>query len=337
MRALIKFFVIVIILISCVEKIVSNVTPTQIIVESSDPFQKAVNDSKSTDPYVRRQAAEQFGSLRDPRGIPYLRNLLKDENPFVRQTAVDSLGLLRAKEVIDDILDVLKNDKELQVRQSAVIALGYIGSTEEKVVSLLTNILKDENESTSIKYAVCNTFSILRSTYPVSVLINLFESSEDIDLKKTIIYTLGKIAHPDGIAVLRDNIEKYVKNEELIQDIIKVLVEVSDKTSVEKFKMLYSTTSISLNVKFYLAYALAKLNKDTTVLPIIKNSLKSTNENIKNLAIDAIRIIGDKESLTLLKEMQRKETSPYTKQLLDLAIKQLEAKYSSQILPQQKR
>lgn len=302
-----------------------------------EPFEEAVNNLKNPDPYLRRQAAEQLGALRDLRAVPHLKKLLKDENPFVRQAAVDSLGLLRSKEALDDILYVLKNDKDPQVRQSAVIALGYIGSTDEKVVSLLTEILKDDNESSSIKYAVCNTFSILRSTYPVEVLVNLLYKSEDNDLKRAIIYTLGKIAHPDGTKALRANIDRHVNNEEVLKDLIKVLVELSDRDSIDKFKLLYSTSNISPNVRFYLAYGLAKLNKDTTVLPVIKNSLKSTDENIKNLAIDAIRIIGDRESLILLKDMQKKETSPYTKQLLELAIKQLEVKYSSQNLPQQKR
>lgn len=313
---------------------------SQTIVEQQqriDPFEEAIDNLKSPDPYVRRQAAEQLGNLRDPKAIPHLKKLLTDENPFVRQTAVDSLGLIRSKEVLDDILFVLSNDKEVQVRQSAVVALGYIGSTDEKVVSLLTKLLEDENESLSIKYAVCNTLSILRSTQPVSVLIDLFENTQDISLKKAVIYTLGKITHPDGITALRNSIERNVKNEELLKDIVRVLIDISDKESVEKFKLLYSTTGISLNLKFYLAYGLAKLNKDTSVLPLIKNSLKSSNEEVKNLAIDAIRFIGDKESLILLKEMQKKETSPYTKQLIELAIKQLEIKYPTQTLPQQKR
>ncbi|MCS7232429.1 MAG: HEAT repeat domain-containing protein, partial [Elusimicrobiota bacterium] len=229
-----------------------------------DPFEEAVKNSQSSDPYIRRQAAEQFGVLRDLRAIPHLKRLLKDENPFVRQTSVDSLGLLRAKEVLDDILYVLINDKELQVRQSAIVALGYIGISDFKVVSPLINILKDEKESYALKYAACNTLSILRSTQAVGVLVELLETAEDINLKKSIIYTLGKISHPDGISALRDSIEKNLQNEAIIADIVKVLVEVSDVGFINKFKVFYSTPTISLKTKFYFAYALAKLAKDTS-------------------------------------------------------------------------
>ncbi|MFN3551164.1 MAG: HEAT repeat domain-containing protein, partial [Endomicrobiia bacterium] len=57
-----------------------------------DPFDEAIKNVSSSDPYIRRQAAEQLGMLKDPRAIVYLKKLLKDENPYVRQTAVDSLG-----------------------------------------------------------------------------------------------------------------------------------------------------------------------------------------------------------------------------------------------------
>jgi len=73
------------------QEIVSSTT----IVEQVNPFEQAIKDSTSSDPYTRRRAAEQFGTLRDVRAVPYLKKLLKDNNPFVRQAAVDSLGLLR--------------------------------------------------------------------------------------------------------------------------------------------------------------------------------------------------------------------------------------------------
>lgn len=333
MHIIIRFLV-VLLIISCSIFSQENINETQ-KVKVIDPFEEAVNNSKSYDPYIRRQAAEQFGVLRDQRALPYLKILLKDENPFVRQAALDSLGLLRAKEAIDDILYVLINDKEPQVRQSAVVAFGYIGIVEDKVIDPLIDILRDEKEINALKYAVCNTLSILRSTKAVSALVELL-NTQDINLRRSVVYTLGKISHPDGIKALRDSIEKNLENEAVVSDIIKVLVEVSDVVSLEKFKVLYSTPSISQSVKFYLAYALAKLEKDTKVINIIKSALKSSQEEIKNLAIDAIRFIGDKESLDLLKEMQKKETSAYTKQLLEIAIKQLEQKYPPSQKQQQK-
>lgn len=289
-----------------------------------DPFDQAIKNLQSTDPYIRRAAAEQLGSLRNPKAIPYLKTLLKDENVFVRQTAVESLGLLRCVECIDDILDVIRRDKEIQVKQSAVVALGYIGVSDEKVVTTLIDAL--QKEVPAVKYAICNTFSILRSTLTIPVLTELL-LSEDPNLQRSAIYALGRISHPDSISALRNIIDKNLNNETILIDVIRILTELVDTQAIEKFKFLYSTSTVTEKVKIYSAFALAKLAKDNSVLPTVKKMLQSKDENIKNSAIDAIRFIGDKESLTLLKQMIKTETSPYTKQMLEIAIKQLEAKF----------
>ncbi len=305
-------------------KTVAQLSSQEQQLQQIDPFEQAVKDSSSSDPYVRRRAAEQFGSLRDTKAVIYLRKMLKDENPFVRQTAVDSLGLLRAKEVVNDIIELLKTDKETQVRQSAIVALGYIG--DPSCVDTLIEILKDENEPAAVKYSVCNTLGILRSTQAVSSLQGLI-NSEDLNLRRSVIYTLSKIANSESISILRDAIDTNINNEQILIDLLKILADLNDNDSVAKFKLLYSTTTTTAKIKFYSAYGLAKVAKDKTVLPTIKAALKSKDESIKNNAIDAIRFIGDSESLILLKEMQKTETSPYTKQLLSMAIKQLETKY----------
>ena len=302
------------------QEVVSSTT----IVEQVNPFEQAVKDSTSSDPYTRRRSAEQFGTLRDVRAVPYLKKLLKDNNPFVRQAAVDSLGLLRTRDAVDEIVNVLETDNEVQVRQSAVVALGYIG--DPKVVSVLTKILKSETELPAVKYAVCNTLSILRSTESVPVLVDLINVS-DKNLRKSVIYALGKISHPESVKALREAIDKNLNDEFVVVDIIRNLVDMGDKDSVEKFKVLYSTPVVSQKVKFYSAYALAKLQKDNTVLPTIKKELANKDDNIRQLAVDAIRFIGDKESLTILKKMKETESSVYIKQWIDIAIKQLETKF----------
>ncbi len=298
--------------------------PTTVGTEQVDIFEQAVKDSTSPDPYTRRRAAEQFGTLRDIRAVPYLKKLLKDENPFVRQQAVDSLGLLRTREAVDEIVDVLKTDKEAQVRQSAVVALGYIG--EPKVVPVLTEILKSEKETPAVKYAICNTLSILKSTECIPVLVELI-TTPDKNLRRSVIYALGKIPHSDSIKALREAIDENLDDEFIVVDIIRNLVDIGDKDSVEKFKVLYSTPLVSQKIKFYSAYGIAKLQKDTSVLPTIKKELVNKDDTIRQLAVDAIRFIGDRESLTMLKKMKETETSAYIKQWIDVAIKQLEAKF----------
>lgn len=331
---MVMFIFYCIVVFSVLTPLIGQVKESTAVVQSEEqisPFDKAVKDIQSTDPYIRRQAAEQLGMLRDIRAVPYLKKLLKDENPFVRQAAVDSLGLLRAQDALDDILNIIATDKEVQVRQSAIVSLGYIAISDKKVIDSLINVLEKE-EPVQLKYAACNTLSILRSTEPIPVLRKL-TSSEDVNLQRAAVYALGKISHPDSISALRETLEKNLANESLSVDIIRFLVDLGDKDSVEKFKLIYSTTIVSERTKFFAAYGIAKLSQDTSVLPIIKKNLKSSDEMIKNSAVEAAGIIGDKECLNILLEMQKVERSPYTKLLIDTAITRLKNKYPS-VTPQ---
>lgn len=308
----------------CIIIIILGLSSYFVCSQPQDVFEEAVKNVSNPDPFIRRQAAEQLGSLRDAKAIPYLKKLLKDENPFVRQTAVDSLGFLRAKEIIPDLINLLKTEKDPQVKQSIIVSFGYIGSLEP--LNILTQILTDPKESLSVKYAVCNTLGILRSTTTIEVLASLLKD-ENIDLKRSAAYALGKIPHPDSYKYLREIIEENLTNENILIDLIRILTDANDKESVEKFKIVYSTNITTQKAKFYAACGLAKIEKDNSVLPLIKKFLSSSDENVKNYAIDAVRFIGDRESLNILKNMMSKETSPYTKMLLEIAIKQLEAKY----------
>ncbi len=289
--------------------------------EQVDMFQKAVENSVNSDPYIRRQAAEQFGMLRDPRGIPYLKKMLEDENPFVRQAAVDSLGLLRDRDSVQDIIKILLTDKEPQVRQSAAVALGYIG--DMSAVGPLTKVLSSTDTPQAVRYAACNTLGVLRSTESIPVLISLL-SEEDMNLRRSVVHTLRRIPHPDGISALRSLLEQE-KDENIIVDVIVGLVEFNDKDSIERFKILYSTHT-SKKVKFYSAAGLAKLAGDKTVLPVIKSSLKDTDERIKITAIEAAGFVGDRETLNILKSMLSQEQNPYIKEVLKISISRLETK-----------
>lgn len=313
-----------------VEPLISQVRKAETTVSAEEqlsPFDKAVKDLSSSDPFVRRQAAEQLGMLREIRAVPYLKKLLQDENPFVRQTAVEQLGLLRAADAIDDIIKVLKTDKEIQVRQSAVVSLGYIGVANEKVIRSLIELLQSD-VAPQLKYATCNTLSILRSTEPIPVLVELL-SSNDVNLRRSAVYALGKISHPDSISALRLALEKNIDDEVIASDIIRFLVDFGDKESVDKFKIIYSTRQVSDKVKFYLAYGIAKLSQDTTVLPVVKKGLRSSDETIKNAAIEAVGFIGDRECLNILSDMKKTEMSPYVKSLLEISITRLKNKYQS--------
>ena len=118
----------------------------------ADPLSDNIAKLKNADPSIRRQAAEALGMLRNSSAVEPLRSALKDNNAFVRSAAVESLGLMRAGAASKDIADILHKDQQESVRQSAAVALNYIG--DPATIPDLIAALKDTSDGT--RFAAAN-------------------------------------------------------------------------------------------------------------------------------------------------------------------------------------
>ncbi|RLI63355.1 MAG: hypothetical protein DRO63_08560, partial [Candidatus Gerdarchaeota archaeon] len=81
---------------------------------------------KDKDPAVRRNAAEMLGRSMDPRATKPLIKLLQAEQIHeVRRAIVLSLSLLGGDEVLEVLLEVLKNDDDSETRRNAAGGLRF--------------------------------------------------------------------------------------------------------------------------------------------------------------------------------------------------------------------
>jgi len=99
------------------------------------------------DAEVRRSAAKALARMHPVEAIESLAQALKDPSLGVRLDAGYALG--RIGEPAIDVLIKARHDEDSKVRDSAVAALGNIGGKE--VISQLISILRDENEEPTVK------------------------------------------------------------------------------------------------------------------------------------------------------------------------------------------
>jgi HEAT repeat protein len=283
-----------------------------------DPFEEAVKNFKSSDPYVKIPAIDKFIVLRDMRAIPYLKKGLKDKNTFVRQRSLEALGSLRAVDAVEDIANVLLTDKDPAVQQSAVGALGVIGSPS--ALPALHQVLKSSSTAVFVRYAICEKLKIFKSTTSVPVLVSILKE-DDVKLKRSAVMALNSINHEDVLPTLRKLLDTE-KDEDFVCDIIQFLTARNDTQSLSKIKTYLKNPSEK--IKIYSAISIAKLGKDPDSVPILKNNLNHPNPVIKNMVIEAIGFVGDKETLEILKTMLDKEQDFYIKEMLKISIFRIE-------------
>jgi len=91
---------------------------------------------KNENPFVRRNAAEALGEIKDSSAVKPLIDTLKDNDLIVRRNAAKALGKIKDSSAEEPLTSALK-DESPAVRRNAAIALREMGKPEAIVVDIL--------------------------------------------------------------------------------------------------------------------------------------------------------------------------------------------------------
>lgn len=108
----------------------------------------AIPALKDTDEMVRATATSAVVFLPSAEAAQVLIPMLSDKQPFVRKEAAYALGVVRDKSATSSLLRLLEKEKDLEIKSSAVIAIGEIGDTSavETLNKRLSERPKEETE-----------------------------------------------------------------------------------------------------------------------------------------------------------------------------------------------
>jgi len=170
-----------------------------------------ISSLSSTDPNIRRLAAESLGNLgqTSPKVITALINTLhNDPNADVRYAAASDLVQLPeiTSEVVTALINALRIDPDSHV-QEKLGSLGYSGQVPTKVVAILTNTLQND-PSFRVRLVVALSLGRLRQVPPevITILINTLYNDPDTDVRRAAAESLGGsgLASPEVITALID-------------------------------------------------------------------------------------------------------------------------------------
>lgn len=174
----------------------------------------------NTNPSVKQSAILSLGVLGHKDAVPLLtdilndtpagRNLLKERNgiqDLPRAFAAIALGYIGAPESISTLHDVItKNDNsEIDIRSSAILALGMFDEGKEEIVPFLMDLLKDEKLDRTTRAQVPISLGRLGDVADPAIneLLNLLKGRKtDIRLEESACIALGQLAGPSDQKVI---------------------------------------------------------------------------------------------------------------------------------------
>jgi HEAT repeat protein len=158
--------------------------------------------------YVIRNAIFVLGSLRDQGGIMALRLRINDQDIRIRREIISSLEKIGGEDSID-LLIVMAEDRDREIREAALGALGMVGTPE--YAPLVIDLTK-KNPTDSIRAVAA--LGKIGGTEARTFLGGLLEDEESLnnvaagkvsreDLRAAIVRALGNIGDAESISKIR--------------------------------------------------------------------------------------------------------------------------------------
>jgi len=206
----------------------------------------------------------------------------EDKDLMVRATAVLALGKSRDKNIIPVLREVFKSDKKSEARDVASLSACIQGdeSDVKNIASLALGIMGDES--------VLNDFK--------SILANQKASSQEIISQSYTALSLGYIKNNDSIEILKEILNRPNKpNNELQCSALLSLGNLQDKSLIPFISKILTDLSRNDSVRSYAALALGRI-KDPAALPELRKALQDKKSSVRASAAIALGLIESIEA-----------------------------------------
>ncbi len=182
-----------------------------------DDIKAALGNSNLT---VQQSAILSLGVLGSAEAVPTLIEIMKDTQEgrtllkergtiqsLQRAFAAVALGYIGAPETVEVLMDVVKNEKnsEIDLRSSAILALGLFSERREEIVKFLEEQLDDKKMDRTTRAQIPVSLGRLGAAAEPTVpaLLKLLKSKKtDIRLEESCVIALGELAKPEDKEVL---------------------------------------------------------------------------------------------------------------------------------------
>lgn len=246
---------------------------------------------------VQNKTVDLIVKIKHPDTIKYLIPALKDESEYARRSAVEVLNEICNPDSVKDLLNAIKDD-DWWVRSRAGDALAEIGGP--KVVSSVLELVKDTDEE-------------IRRT-----AIEILNQTKD----EHAVDTLMK-ATDDGDWWVRERA-------------VDALAHIGDKKALPKLLGMLGEDPKTDTV---VIRALGKLG-DANVITRLVPMLERKERDIRVETIKAISLLTDKKHAETIRDLMKRLKQSDDKIIInnaDKAIKEIDAKFSAEVLEQNLR
>ncbi len=258
---------------------------------------------------VQNKAVDVIIKINHPETIKFLIPALKDESEYTRRSAVEVLNEIGDTNSVKDLLGALKDD-DWWVRARAGDALAEIGGP--KVINAVLQLIQDKDEEIRR-----SAIEIINATKDEMAVEHLLKATEDEDwwVRERAVDALAQIGDKRAVPKLVQMLGRNAKTDTIV---VRALGKLGGPREISKLVPLLKRPERELQLEAIKAIShLADEKRAETVRGVLLEIKQSDDPTIINSADMAIKEIDAKFSSSVLAENVRAEKmQEHTKTML---------------------
>lgn len=260
-------------------------------------IKQTLSDKSYANYWERQSAINKLKKIDSKESAVILASLFSDDEAPIRESAVMALGNFSDKEAVDYLVsNSLINTKSKQQRFHTAWALGLI-KNEETMPPLLKALNNESAEEVVIR--IIETISCLpNASLAEDSLINML-SNNNTGIRVSVIKALGQIGSLKSYPYLEKKVSD--SNSMVRMAVLESLAAIKPKDSIPYLESALKDSSPE--VRIVVLETLTKYTIDKIlVLKFISNLLADKNQAVQLTAVQCLRDIRDKNSVSALIE-----------------------------------
>ena len=248
------------------------------------------------------------GHVSNEESLNYLKSIVDAPAPEVNrlaERATFAIALHDDARVDSMLTEMIRRPINEPMRSRAIYWLGNTPETAAKN-TLFTEIVRNNQESTEARHAAMSALAMSRSAAVLPLLQNLFETMTTRDLKRRALTGIARNDNSDAAATYLIRLAESEKDVELRKSAIANLGRIAGQKSLGA---LTSTVDADgdIEIQKQAVVAIGRRPKDEAVPILIRTARNHPKMAVRKLAIQVLGQTGDERAVAFFRELLSKD------------------------------
>ena len=247
------------------------------------------------------------GKASNEESLNYLKGIIDSPVPEVKrlsERAVYALALHDDARVESILVELIKRPVAESIRNRAIMWLSYTPESQTKN-NLLAEIVRNDRESSDARQQAMSALGMSRAATSLPLLENLYETMTSRELKRRALTGIGRNDNRDAAATYLIRVAENEKDLELRKSAIANLGRIAGDKSLGVLTTTLDS-SPELEMQKTAVTAIGRRPKDEAVPILIRTARNHPSVAIRKLAVQMLGHTGDERAVTFFRELLAK-------------------------------